>query len=177
MSAAPVYLLPVDYDRLYAAKPGWEYVRGQAVRKPAPTWLHGILQRILSDLLSEAGYFAAPEVEMRAVPDWWPRPDVSGVLELTGEPYPLYPVDVALEVLSENQSLEEKCQDYAAIGVQQIFVFDPKERTINAWNHREQRLESVLDIHLANGSIIRAGTIWRKLDEALQRRASGPVVI
>jgi hypothetical protein len=130
LSALPSRLTREEFDRQYGHEAGWEYWFGKAVRKPVPDWMHGLLQALLCELLYRAGYKAASEVDLRARPDWRPRPDVSAVLKMEGR-YPSQ-LDVAVEILSDDQAsyIRDKCVHYLGIGIPQIFVFDGKLRTI-----------------------------------------------
>ncbi len=166
-------LLSVDeYHAQYAGKNGYEYWFGRAVKKPVPTWMHAVLQYVLCDLLYKAGYFSASELDLRVDPDWEPRPDVTGALEIDG-PYPTKPVEVAIEILSDDQMprLLEKCGHYSRIGIPQVFVFDPKERLIWEWNRDRHGLDRVEDLNLRNGSVISGATIWNEFSRRISRRA------
>jgi len=46
----------------------YEYWYGQAIPKGMRTWIHGLLQRIVMELLTEAGYIAGSEVELESPP-------------------------------------------------------------------------------------------------------------
>ena len=77
MATAPQTLLTLEeFDARYGSEPGWEYWFGEAVRKPVPTWYHGVLQVVLANLLLEAGYFSGSEIDLKVDPRWQPRPDV-----------------------------------------------------------------------------------------------------
>src|SRR5947209_354543 len=65
----------------------YEYWHGEAVPKGMPTWIHGLLQVIISQLLIEAGYLAGAEVELRIVPDAHPKSDVIEISGDIDEPY------------------------------------------------------------------------------------------
>ena len=54
MAPTATHLTVDEYDRLYGHESGWEYWFGEARRKPAPTYLHGILAGLLLDLLRRA---------------------------------------------------------------------------------------------------------------------------
>jgi hypothetical protein len=147
-----------QYDALYGNQAGWEYWFGEARRKPVPTYLHGVLQILLGELLNRAGYIASVESDMRIASDWHPRPDVVGVLQMN-EKYVTRPEDVVVfEVLSEDDSIVEKCQHYSEIRIEQVFVFDPEGKTITNWDGA--KLVSVEDVQLANGVTITGATIW-----------------
>lgn len=52
-----------EFRSLYAGKkPYFEYWFGEAIQKSMPTWLHGVLQGILRDLLRNAGYKSGSEL-------------------------------------------------------------------------------------------------------------------
>ena len=156
--AATTSLTVPEYDALYGNQPGWEYWFGEAKRKPVPTYLHGLLQILLGELLNRAGYIASVESDMKIAPDWHPRPDVVGVLQITGK-YVTGPEDVVVfEVLSEGDPIAEKCQHYTEINIQQVFVFDPEAKTITNWDGA--KLVPVQDVQLANGVTITGATIW-----------------
>ena len=87
-----------------------------------PTWLHSILQALLAEVLTWAGYTAGSELELRIDPDWEPKPDVSAALKIE-QPYPTRPIDIVAEVLSpgdDMHTVHEKCEQYARIGIFQI---------------------------------------------------------
>ena len=121
----PSSLLIEQYRRQYSGQSGWEYRDGEAIGKPGPTDLHGILQYVLCDLLWEAGYISAAEVDLRIVPNWEPRPDVVGTLDESKAKYPTEPVEIVAEILSDDQMtvLLKKCRDYSAMGIPQIFAW------------------------------------------------------
>src|SRR5271169_1419648 len=53
-----------------------EFVRGELVHRPMPTWLHGRLQHLLSVRLHGVG-FCGTEVRMRLAADLFRIPDVA----------------------------------------------------------------------------------------------------
>jgi Uma2 family endonuclease len=174
MSAATTLLTIEQYREQYAGEPGWEYWFGEAVRKPVPTWLHGILQVILSDLLYKAGYYSASELDLRIDPNWEPRPDVAGALELE-QPYPTKPIDVAIEILSDDKmgQLFRKCRHYVRIGIPQIFVFDPEARDAWEWSRETDSIERIQELRLGNGSVITLAGVWAELDRRIAKKPNG----
>ncbi len=80
----------------------YEYWRGEAMLKGASTLVHGLLQAIVGRLLSEAGYSAGSNVELRIVPDAHPIPDLIATRGTVEGPYPTKAVDVVVEILSED---------------------------------------------------------------------------
>jgi len=163
--ASPAHYLTIEaFDRQYGHENGWEYWFGQAVQKPMPTWAHGTLQQLIAELIRQAGYLTAPEVDLRARPDWRPRPDVSCVRKIEG-PYPTT-LDIAVEILSDDDDryIREKCLNYEKVGIPQIFVLDPKARILYVWNNG---LVAVTDLALANGVTIAGETIWQEFDRRM----------
>jgi len=174
MSAATTLLTIEQYREQYAGEPGWEYWFGEAVRKPVPTWLHGILQVILSDLLYKAGHYSASELDLRIDPNWEPRPDVAGALELE-QPYPTKPIDVAIEILSDDKmgQLFRKCRHYVRIVIPQIFVFDPEARDAWEWSRETDSIERIQELRLGNGSVITLAGVWAELDRRIAKKPNG----
>jgi Uma2 family endonuclease len=167
-ATTPTHLTLEEFEARYGSEPGWEYWFGKAVRKPVPDWFHAVLQILLGELLYRAGYLSGAELDLRAMPDWRPRPDISGALKFEGR-YPTR-LDIAIEILSENQEayIREKCEGYGCIGIPQIFVFDPDKRTIVTWDHTAHRYQPVRDLHLINGSEISGESIWREFDKRIR---------
>jgi Uma2 family endonuclease len=167
MATAPQLLSLEEFRARYAQeKPYFEYWFGEAIQKPMPTWLHAVLQRILGDLLVNAGYKSGSELELRIDVNWQPVPDVAGSLKKIQQPYPTEPIDVVIEVLSPDDRISyilNKCRNYARIGISQIFVFDPESR--QAWQWMNGSLEAISAMHLGNGSVIELTTVWDQLDQ------------
>ncbi len=165
MATAPQHLTVEEFERLYGHESGWEYWFGKAVRKPMPTWAHGILQQLIAELICEAGYVTGPEIDLRARSDWRPRPDVSCVRKREGR-YPST-LDIAIEILSDDEGryILEKCRNYEKVGIPQIFVLDPETRLIYGWN---KGLVELSDLRLSNGVTIAAETIWREFERRMQ---------
>ncbi|MDQ2841154.1 MAG: Uma2 family endonuclease, partial [Acidobacteriota bacterium] len=80
--ATVTHLLSLEeFRKRYADdKPYFEYWFGEAVQKSASNWQHALLQAILAGTLSEAGYRAGVELELRIDPDWQPKADVAAAL-------------------------------------------------------------------------------------------------
>lgn len=164
-----------EFDRLYGHQNGWEFWFGEARRKSVPTHLHGILALLLGDLLQMAGYISSVETDLKVVPDWQPRPDVSGVLEEIESRYPNKPVDVVFEVLSKDDDIVTKCIEYTRIGVPQIFAFDPEARTVQQWIGGV--LLATEDVKLANGVTITGKTLWTMFEARQHLRPPASRVI
>jgi len=162
-----------EYERTFGPEPGWEYADGNAIRKPVPTFLHGLLSILLAELLRQAGYFSSVEADLH-LPDWSPRPDACGVLTPVEGKYPSAPVDVVFEVLSEGEKIEEKCLRYSLAGISQIFVFNPESRRIWRWDEAG-KLIPVVDVSLSVGVTITGLTIWSEMERRHKERDEPPV--
>jgi len=137
-----------------------------AIPKAIPTWIHGLLQRIMLEFLTEAGYIAASEVELRIAADAHPKPDVIGTSGEIEGPYPTRALDVVVEILSEDDPMPyalEKCQDYSAWGFAYIYVVNSESRQLFRWTGSALELSSEF-------TSIPAARIWQRLDQALQRK-------
>ena len=154
-----------EYRKQYAHTKGSEYWFGEVRFKSVPTWLHSLLQGLLVQVFTEAGYAAGSELELRIDPEWEPKPDVaaSTVVE---EPYPTKPIEIAAEILSSTDSMDEvreKCSHYERIGIRRIFVFDPAGKQGFEW--RNSNLDSIEEIEFGNGTApVAVSAIWKELD-------------
>ncbi len=166
MATATHLLTPEEFRAQYAEqKPYFEYWFGQAIQKSVPTWLHALLQNLLCDLFREAGYKAAPELELRIDPDWQPKPDVAAAIRAE-QPYPTQPIDIVAEVLSPEDRMAhvfEKCRQYERIGIRKVFVLDPVSKNTWEWSSATQNLERRRSLDLPNGHRIDVEAIWTEL--------------
>ena len=162
-----------DFDRLYGdRKPYHEYWFGQAIPKPMPLLLHGLLQKILLMLLDEIGFESGAEIRLKLSNEAQPLPDVIATSKPIGSPYPTQPFEVAVEILSPSdavQYLYRKCRMYSQWGIQHIFVFDPDDRTAQEWNHSHGYLESIDVMRFENRKSIPVDRIWAELDFRAKR--------
>ncbi len=137
-----------------------------------PPWLHGLVQRLIANILSEGGYISGTEVELRIVQDWQPVPEVAASTRLE-HPYPTSPLEIVVEVLSPDDREAEiltKCECYANIGIQQIFVIDPEKREVMEWDALRRNLTAVPALLLPNGARVPASELWSRLDRELLRQ-------
>jgi Uma2 family endonuclease len=144
----------------------FEYWKGEAIPKGMPTWIHGLLQAIVVQLLGEAGYVAASEVELRIVEDAHPKPDVIATSGAIEQPYPTEAVDVVVEILSEDDTMPyvlEKCEAYDAWGFKFIYIINPERRQLFRWTGLGLEISSEL-------TSIPAKRIWEHLDQALRKK-------
>jgi Uma2 family endonuclease len=144
----------------------YEYWHGRAIPKGMPTWIHGLLQVIISELLKEAGYIAGSEVELRISPDARPKPDVIATRGEVENPYPTKAVDVVVEILSPDDAMAyviEKCRSYETWGFPGIYVVDSESRLVFCWTGRALEISGYL-------TSIPSAEIWERLDLTLKRR-------
>ncbi len=170
MATASQLLTIEEFRTRYTGiKPYYEYWNGEAVQKAMPTWLHGHIQRLIANLLAEAGYKTAVEIELRIDDDWQPVPDIVS-LTTVEQPYPTKPVQIVVEILSPDDRISrviEKCEKYSAIGTGQIFVIDPDHRGAFEWVPHTRQLGSVKSMVLSNGRTIDLQELWDRLDAEL----------
>jgi Uma2 family endonuclease len=156
-------------------KPYYEYWDGEAVQKSMPTFLHGLIQGILMRLLSGIGYAAASEVTLKLDPAYEPVPDVIAIDGPCGDPYPTSPFEVAIEILSPDDSFSRvlrKCRLYEKWGIRQIVVIDPKDRLV--WRFENGALQATDTVAHRDDAAIPAQTLWDEVDRELTRWSAKP---
>jgi Uma2 family endonuclease len=160
-----------EFERRYAGSDRrYEYWHGEVVEKAVPTWLHSVLQALLSQLLQEAGYKAGPEVDLRLDPEFAPRPDVIAGRHSITTRYPTQPneVEIVIEILSPDDTMVRvlgKCEEYVRIGVAQIYIADPESETAWVWNREKRQLDRTDEWTLTNGKTIVLPDVWRQMHE------------
>jgi Uma2 family endonuclease len=103
------------HARVDGEKPYFEFWDGEAVQ----TRLHAPIQKILVMLLDALGYDSGQEVTLKLDPAYEPIPDVIAAEGAIGDPYPTEPFDVAIEILSPEDSFSRvlrKCNLYEKWG-------------------------------------------------------------
>ena len=172
MSAVAEQKLSVQefHERYDGEKPYYEYWDGEAVQKSMPTLVHGLIQMILMRLLYGIGYIPASEVTLKLDPAYEPVPDVIASDGPISLPYPTSPFEVAIEILSPNDSFSRvlrKCRLYEKSGIRQIIVIDPADRLV--WRF-ENGVTQETNITARRGDApIPAQTLWDELDHQLSR--------
>jgi Uma2 family endonuclease len=171
MSAIAGKLTLAEFGTQYSdSKPNHEYWFGEAVPKAMPTWLHGLLQKIIMRLLDESGYLSASEVKLKISPDFEPVPDIIATTGRIEVPYPTKPFDVVVEILSPDDAFQRvlrKCKLYSEWGISNIFVLDPDSREAWTWDSDAQALKPATVFLLKNGKSITLKRIFDELDAAL----------
>ncbi len=164
MAAVTEKLTVRDFEsRFSQEKPYYEFWHGEAVQKSIPNWIHGLLQRIVMEILLRAGLQAASEVRLKIDLDLQLIPDVIANRSRIELPYPTAAVEIVIEILSDDDSMSRmltKCRQYRNWGFEQILVIDPASRTV--FRSVETRLE-ITDTFVGTPT----REIWLALDEAL----------
>ena len=164
MPALSHTLTQAEFEAQYAReKPYYEFWDGTAIQKSMPTWIHGLLQRILMQMLQQAGYKAGSEVKLKIHPEFHPVPDIIATTGHIEQPYPTKSVEIVVEILSDDDPMSRlltKCRAYQTWGFQHIYVVDPTARLVYRWS--EHRLE---EVDLIAGQP--ASLVWTALDKEL----------
>ena len=167
MATATHLLSLEEFRERYAdEKPYYEFWFGEAVQKSVPTWLHSLLQAILTEILNHSGYRSGPEVELRIDPDWQPKADVAAAL-VVEQPYPTKPVEIVIEIVLPEDRMSrvfEKCRQYSRIGISKIFVLDPELQYAWEWSRLTENLERIAVMDLPSGRTIHLGDVWQELN-------------
>jgi Uma2 family endonuclease len=163
-------LSPGEFRARFAdEKPYFEYWDGEAVQKTIPTRLHALIQEILVRLLGAMGYDSGQEITLKLDPAYEPIPDVIAAEGAIGDPYPTEPFEVAIEILSPEDSFSRvlrKCHLYEKWGIQQVVVVDPKARLIWSFENGSPR---ETDIIASRGErVIAARELWEEVDRRLR---------
>lgn len=164
-----------EFEKLHGGcKPHYEYWYGEAVQKPVATLLHGLLQIIISRLLRELGYKSASEVTLKIAADFQPIPDVIGISGPLEFPYPTSPVGVVVEILSPEDRfsrVSKKCLEYARLGIPNILVIDPEQRSGWQWNEELRGFHEIQpsgSFSLKEGRELSLAKIFEELDSELK---------
>jgi Uma2 family endonuclease len=113
--------------------PDVEYVDGELVERNMGDWLHCLVQRnvVVALTVKYPAIYAVPEFRSRTRETRYRIPDVTVVLQPPKTRYLLDAAFLAIEILSEEDRASwtnEKLQEYAALGIPYIWVFDPRLR-------------------------------------------------
>jgi Uma2 family endonuclease len=158
-----------DFRTRYAGeKPCYEYWAGKAIQKSMPTWLHGLIQKILMFLLDGIGYESASEVSLRFDPAYEPVPDVIAVEPPAFQLYPSVPFAVAIEILSPEDSFSRvlrKCRLYEQWGIERIIVIDPALRVV--WSFENGNPNETDVVAQRGGRAVMSAELWQELDRRL----------
>lgn len=176
MSAVAEGRLSLDefHRRFAGEKPYFEFWDGEAVQKTTPTRLHSLIQKILVQWLDALGYEAGQEITIKLDPSFEPIPDVIAAEGATGDPYPTEPFEVAIEILSPDDSFPRmlrKCRLYKEWGIRQVVVIDPVARIV--WVFENGSLFEAEVVARWGDRVISAGELWDEVDRRLPSTSAG----
>lgn len=131
-------LISLDEYLRTSYEPDCDYVDGVLEERNLGEWSHGDLQgelvRHLKNHGREWGIRAATEVRIRVTPTRVRVPDLCVILrDVTIEQVIATPPLLCIEVLSPEDRwsrVEKRIEDFLAMGVGHIWVFDPEERQV-----------------------------------------------
>jgi Uma2 family endonuclease len=117
--------LSTSYD------PDVEYVDGLLVERNVGDWLHSLVQRNLIVAFSRKypHLYAVPELRSKVTATRYRLPDVCVLLSAPATKYLLDAAYIAIEILSEDDSMSkmmEKLAEYDAAGIAHIWLVDPR---------------------------------------------------
>jgi Uma2 family endonuclease len=79
------------------------------------------------------------------------------------------PPSLCIEVLEPQDDIErvlERCRDFVAMGVPEVWIFDPEDRKAYVWRNDGMREQSTGKLQLAGTPVeIDLGTLFAVLDE------------
>ena len=118
--------------------PDVEYEDGVLVERNAGDWLHSLVQRNLIVSLSRKypKIFAVPELRSQTRATRFRLPDVCVLLVLPRTKYLVDAAFLAIEVLSEDDRMTktiERLEEFDRKGVPNIWVIDPRRRTVSVY--------------------------------------------
>lgn len=124
--------LSTSYD------PDVEYVDGALVERNVGDWLHALVQsNVLFALRRNYPHLkVVPELRSRMTDTRYRLPDVCVVLEAPQTKYLVDAAFLVVEILSEGDVMSvviEKLKEYAAKGVQNIWLIDPRLRLLSTY--------------------------------------------
>ena len=155
-------LTVADFEVRYRhEKPYYEYWHGEAVQKAMPTWIHGLLQIILGELLTRAGFKTGSEVKLKIDPELQLIPDLVATRGTIESAYPRRALEVVIEILSDDDSMSRmlsKCGIYQGWGFEEIYVVEPVTRAVFRWlGDRLEQVDTIADVPVRD--------VWQALDQ------------
>jgi Uma2 family endonuclease len=135
MSMSVETLIPLEEYLNTSYDPDVEYVDGVLVERNAGDWLHSLIQRNLIIALSRKYpyVYAVPELRSQTSATRFRLPDVCVLLAPPKTSYLLGAAFLAVEILSEDDRMSkmmEKLEEYDRKGVRNIWLIDPRLRTM-----------------------------------------------
>lgn len=132
-------LIPVEEYLNTSYDPDMEYVDGVLVERNVGDWLHSLVQSnlIFALRLKHPEVFVVPELRSKTRETRFRLPDVCVLLHPPKTKYLLEAAFLAIEILSEDDRMTrimEKLEEYAQKGVPNIWLIDPRLRTISIYS-------------------------------------------
>jgi Uma2 family endonuclease len=128
-------LISVEEYLRTSYRPDCDYIDGEVVERNMGEWDHGNLQGAIFAYLwnrqNQWGIRVAPEVRIQVSPNRFRVPDVCVVLGEPREQVLTKPPFLCIEILSPEDRLsrvEQRVDDYLAMGVPYVWVLDPATR-------------------------------------------------
>jgi Uma2 family endonuclease len=123
--------------------PDMEFVDGMLVERNVGDWLHSLIQHNLIVAFSRkyTRLIAVPEFRTKTATTRYRIPDITVLLSVPSTKYLLEAAFIAVEILSEEDVMSRvtaKLKEYAALGVPNIWVIDPREKSM--WAYRPPAL-------------------------------------
>lgn len=129
-------IAPADYLRMtFPDRVEPELVDGELRERALPTYTHGAVQWLIASLLKRAGLHTAVELRVKVNAGDYRVVDVAAYRERPEE-LPSNPAFVTVEVLSPDErhgDILEKCEDYAAWGVEHIWLVDMNRQRLHIY--------------------------------------------
>ena len=128
-------LISVDEYLKASYRPDCEYVDGEVLERNVGEWDHSRLQTLLLKFLlryeDETSLLVVAEQRVQVKATRFRIPDLTVVRGKPGEQILTRPPLLCIEVLSPRdsmQSIQERVDDYLAFGVENIWIFNPREK-------------------------------------------------
>jgi Uma2 family endonuclease len=128
-------LISVEEYLASSYEPDCDYVDGEVVERNVGEWDHSDLQLAIGSYLRQrqkkCGIRVVTEQRVQVKPGRFRVPDVCVVLGEPGEQILTKPPFICIEILSRDDRLsrlEERIDDYLAMGVPYVWVLDPGTR-------------------------------------------------
>ncbi len=171
----PVWVSVEEYLRT-SYKPDRELIDGQLLEKPMPTRIHGFVQMLIGIWfgMHMKEWEVAPESEVRThvrasnyrLPDVSITP-FSTKFTKTQEKAPI----IAIEIRSDDDrgsDLQKRAGDLRAMGVRDIWLIDPEERSAKVWSDRGA-WEPAVELRVVGTPMyLDLEWIWAQIDSRLE---------
>jgi Uma2 family endonuclease len=173
-AAAAISFVPVEEYLRTSYEPDVDYVDGYLEDRHVGEIEHSDLQGELLTILRvnarQWGIYAFPEQRVQVTAQRYRVPDVC-VMPRTWTKTPIIrqPPLLCIEVLSPEDTFSRtqvKCRDYIAMGVPEVWIFDPEERKVSVWRNGVMTEQSVGTLQLQGTAVqVELESAFAVLDE------------